>query len=68
MITVDNKPCQIHRGHQSVAEIKSIGGVPQAFELEEVKGGKLVPLPDDSSVTLKGDETFVSHPRDSAAS
>ncbi len=67
-IQVDNKPYQIHRGRQSVSEIKRIAGVPQAFELEEVVGGKLVPLPDDGSVTLKGGEVFVSHPKDSGAS
>ena len=62
-ITVDNKPVQIHRGRQSVAEIKSLGGVPAAFDLDEVVAGKLVQLPDDSHVVIKGEEVFLSHPK-----
>lgn len=62
-ITVDGKPVQIHRGHQSVAEIKSLGHVPAAFDLDEVVDGKLVPLPDDGHVIIKGEEVFLSHPK-----
>jgi len=62
-ITVDNKPVQIHRGRQSVAEIKSLGHVPAAFDLDEVVNGKLVPLPDDGYVVIKGEEVFLSHPK-----
>lgn len=62
-ITVDNKLVQIHRGQQSVAEIKSLGSVPAAFDLDEVVAGKLVPLPDDGHVVIKGEEVFLSHPK-----
>lgn len=68
-ITVDNKPVLIHRGHQAVSEIKLLGGVPAADELEQViEGEPLKPLPDDGSVVLKGGEEFVSHPKDSGSS
>ncbi|MFA6411794.1 MAG: hypothetical protein WCW53_03790 [Syntrophales bacterium] len=67
-IIIDNKSIQIHRGHRSVAEIKIAGGVPLAYDLEQVIHGKLVPLPDGGSVTIKGEEQFVSHPKDSQAS
>jgi hypothetical protein len=67
-ITVNGKQVRIHRGRQSVAEIKTAGGVPLADDLEQVIEGRLVPLPDDGSVTIKGDEVFISHPKDSAAS
>jgi hypothetical protein len=68
-ITVDNKPVLIHRGRQPVSEIKRLGGVPQAFELEQViEGEPLKPLPDDSFVVIKGGEQFVGHPRDSGSS
>jgi hypothetical protein len=67
-ITVDTKPYKIHRGHQTVAQIKEIGQVPQAFDLEELIDGKLVPVGDDASVTLKGGEVFLSHPKDGGAS
>lgn len=62
-ITVDGKPVQIHRGRQSVSEIKSLGHVPAAFDLDEVVDGKLVPLPDDGHVIIKGEEIFLSHPK-----
>jgi hypothetical protein len=62
-ITVDGEPVQIHRGRQSVAEIKSLGHVPAAFDLDQVVDGKLVPLPDDGFVVIKGEEVFLSHPK-----
>jgi hypothetical protein len=67
-IEVDNKPVHIHRGHRTVVEIKIAGGVPLAYDLEQVIDGKLKLLPDDGSVTIKGGEIFISHPKDSQAS
>jgi hypothetical protein len=67
-ITVDTKPYKIHRGHQTVADIKKLAGVPLAFELEQLIDGKLTPLPDDGAVTIKGGEVFLSHPKDGGAS
>jgi len=67
-ITINNTPRQIHRGRATVAEIKALGAVPVADELEEVVNGKLTPLPDDGAVTIKGGEVFISHPRDSGSS
>lgn len=67
-ISVNGQTREIHRGHRSVAEIKTIGGVPLADDLEQVVNGKLVPLPDDGHVTLKGGEEFISHPKDSSSS
>lgn len=67
-ITIDGKEKFIHRGRQTVANIKELGGVAAAMELEEIVDGKLTPLADDGSVTMKGGETFVSHVRDSKSS
>jgi hypothetical protein len=67
-ITVNNTDVEIHRGREPVSEIKRVGGVPQADELAQVVDGRLVPLDDNSAVTIKGGEVFVSHPRDSSAS
>jgi hypothetical protein len=67
-ITVDGVVRQIHRGHETVAEIKRVGGVAAAKELEQVIDGKLNPLPDDGAVTIKGGEVFISHVRDSKSS
>ena len=67
-ITVDTKAYPIHRGHQTVADVKKTAGVPLAFELEQLIDGKLAPLPDDGAVTIKGGEVFLSHPKDGGAS
>ena len=67
-ITVDSIQKQIHRGRQTVAEIKSVGGVPAAYQLEQVADGQLNPLPDDGAVVIKGGEVFVSHPRSGGSS
>ncbi len=60
-IKIDNTSYQIHRGHQTVAYLKEIAGVSQSFELDEVEDGRLVPLADDGSLTIKGGEEFKSN-------
>jgi hypothetical protein len=67
-ITIDNKIYKVDRGRISVAELKQLGGIPAAYELEEIIDGKLVPLKDDQHVEIKGGEHFVSHPRAGASS
>jgi hypothetical protein len=62
-ITINSVSKLIHRGRRTVVEIKTLGGVPLADELEQLVDGKLTPLPDDGSVTIKGGEVFVSHVR-----
>ena len=68
IIQVDNVSITIHRGHQTVIDIKQLGKVPLAYDLEQVVNGILVLLLDDGSLTIKGDEIFVSHPKDSSSS
>jgi len=67
-ITINGAPFKVHRGRQTVSEIKNLAGISQADVLAEVVGSKLTDLPDDGSVTIKGGEEFHSHPRDSGAS
>ena len=67
-ITVNGAPVLIHRGRQTVAQIKTLGHVPLADDLEQQIDKKLVPLADDGALTIKGEEVFVSHPKDSASS
>ncbi|HSD08860.1 multiubiquitin domain-containing protein [Flavobacterium sp.] len=67
-IDINTKPYSISRGKHTVVEIKKLGGVPQAHELEELINGKLVPLADDSSILIKGCEKFFSHVRDGSSS
>ena len=60
-ITINDTPYEVHRGRQTVAYLKELGGVPQNYELDEVKDGRLIPLDDDGSVTIKGNEVFKSN-------
>jgi hypothetical protein len=67
-ITINGVSKLIHRGRRTVVEIKTLGGVPLADELEQLIDGKLTPLPDDGGVTIKGGETFMSHVRSGGSS
>ncbi len=67
-ITIDDVQRSVHRGHQTVVELKTLGEVPLAYDLDQVVEGKFQPLPDDGAVTIKGGETFVSHPKDGSSS
>jgi hypothetical protein len=67
-ITVDTKPYKIRPGQYTVVEIKQLAGVPLAYELEQLIDGKLTPLADGGTVTIKGGEVFLSHPKDGGAS
>jgi hypothetical protein len=62
-ITINGVAKSIHRGRQTVVEIKNVGGVPLADELEQLIDGNLTTLPDDGSVVIKGQEVFMSHVR-----
>jgi hypothetical protein len=67
-ITINAVSRVIHRGRRTVVEIKTLGEVPLADELEQSVDGKLTPLPDDGAVTIKGGEVFVSHVRSGGSS
>ncbi len=67
-IQINGVTKQIHRGHQTVVAIKNLGGVPLAYDLEQQIDGKLVLLPDDGTVTIKGGEIFVGHAKDGGSS
>jgi Multiubiquitin len=67
-IHINNVEKKISRGKHSVAEIKKIGDVPPAHELEELTDGKLDPLDDNATVLIKGCEQFFSHVRDGSSS
>ena len=59
IITVDGVEKKIHRGSHTVAEIKSLTGVPEADKLAQVIDGQLQPtLNDDDRFTIKGGEVF----------
>ena len=63
-VTINSVARAIHRGRQSVADIKAAGSVALADVLEQVIDGVLTPLANDGSVTIKGGEAFISHVAD----
>ena len=67
-ITINKLIKSIRRGRHLVAEIKKLGGVPLADELEQLVDGKLKPLADDGEVVIKGGEVFMSHTRSGGSS
>ncbi|WP_133506071.1 multiubiquitin domain-containing protein [Flavobacterium chryseum] len=67
-IEINTKQYQISKGIHTVMEIKKLGSVPMAHELEQLIHGKLTPLDDNSSVLIKGSEKFFSHVRDGSSS
>jgi hypothetical protein len=60
-ININNKTYEVHRGRQTVVYLKELGGVPQNYELDELKDGQLIQLDDEASVTIKGGEVFKSN-------
>jgi hypothetical protein len=69
VITINATEHKVKRGTYSVAQLKKVGNVKAADELDQIKSGHvLVPLEDDASVEIKGGEQFVSHKRDGSSS
>ena len=67
-VTIDDRQRSVRRGRQTVVDLKTVGEVPLAYDLDEFVDGKFQPLPDDGAVTIKGGEIFVSHPKDGSSS
>jgi hypothetical protein len=61
-ITIDGKSYRVEPGNYTVAQLKALGGVAAAFELDQVVNGQLVPLPEGQPVCIRGGEVFISHP------
>ncbi len=61
-ITIKDKTYKIHRGHQTVATIKELGGINPNHILVQIVDGQLKELPNNGAVTIKGGEIFKCHP------
>lgn len=61
-ITIKDLTYKIHRGRQSVASIKEIGGVNPNWELSQIINGELEDLNNDGFVVIKGGEVFKAIP------
>lgn len=67
-ILVNDVEREIHRGRQTVVEIKKVGQISLNHMLEQLIDGNLTPLEDNGSVVIKGGEIFISHPKDGGSS
>lgn len=68
-IYMDDIAHSIHRGHETVAAIKTACNVPATDVIELIgEDGKLQPLDDNGSVVIKGGERFISHKRGGGSS
>lgn len=68
-IQMDDVSHPIHRGHETVADIKTACKVPASDVIEMIgEDGKLQLLDDNGSLTIKGGEKFISHKRGGGSS
>jgi hypothetical protein len=67
-ITINDKQYEVHRGRQTVVDLKTLAEIPLAYELNHIVNSKLVPLPDEDGITIKGGEEFISNPKDGVSS
>jgi hypothetical protein len=67
-IFVDGKEITTQKTTITVSDLKALAGVPPAYQLEEAKENRLIPLNDDGRVELKDQERFISHPKDGVSS
>lgn len=66
-IYINDVKVPIHRGHQTVAEIKSAGKVPST-DIIYLMPNYEVALDNNGSITIKGDERFKSSAPSGASS
>ena len=67
-IIINNKRFDVKPGKYIVAELKNIGGVKPAHDLDQLINGALVPLDDNAIVIIRGCEEFKSRPKDGSSS
>lgn len=67
-IQINHRPYELLPGAYTIAQLKTLAGVPLAHDLEQVIDGKLTPLKDDGKVDICGGEQFISHVKDGSSS
>lgn len=60
-IRVNGVSQTIHRGSYTVTELKQTFHIPSAEQFGEVKGTEVIDLPNDTRITVKGGEVFISY-------
>ncbi len=68
VVIVDSHKKKVVAGSWIVAEFKKAVGVDASRALDEVIGGEFKPLEDNSRISIKGGEMFVSHVRQGSSS
>lgn len=59
-VELNGVPTEIARGQYSGRALKAALGVPEAYELDEVKHGEFRPIGNDDKTHIEGGEKFVS--------
>ena len=67
-IEINRVAKEIETGRYPVAQIKKLGDVPLADELDQVRDSKPFPLHDDGTIEIEGGEIFLSQPRSGGSS
>lgn len=67
-IVVDNNEVHLHAGRYELDVIKRLAKVPPSDDLDELVGTKLVAVPEDKPVEIRGCEIFASHPKSGGSS
>ncbi|MDX1752009.1 MAG: YegP family protein [Salinimicrobium sediminis] len=67
-ISIKGESYDIHRGSNSVSDIKKLGKIPVGHNLVLIEGNKMTVLNDSSKLTIKGGEVFDSTPKSGADS
>jgi hypothetical protein len=67
-VTIDDRTVEVQSREWVVSQLKAALGVDSSRELEQIVGGKLVPLDDNAKIHIRGSEVFVSHVRGGGSS
>lgn len=67
-IVVDNNEVHLHAGRYELDVIKRLAKVPASDDLDQLVATKLVAVPDDKPVEIRGCEIFASHPKSGGSS
>jgi hypothetical protein len=67
-IDVDNGEVHLHPGLYELDVIRRLAKVPDSDDLDQLVGTKLVPVPNDKPIEIRGCEIFASHPKSGGSS
>jgi hypothetical protein len=67
-IVVDNGEVHLHPGLYELDIVRRLAKVPDSDDLDQLVGTKLVPVPNDKPIEVRGCEIFASHPKSGGSS